>query len=79
MYLVRGMAFSPDSTKLAVAQSDNIVFVYRCCLECKMCDISMKLSILVQCTAVYHNLPSWRLIAALCCLACNRECIMRTC
>jgi intraflagellar transport protein 172 len=29
-YLVRGMAFSPDSTKLAIAQSDNIVFVYRC-------------------------------------------------
>jgi intraflagellar transport protein 172 len=28
-YLVRGMAFSPDSTKLAIAQSDNIVFVYR--------------------------------------------------
>lgn len=28
-YVVRGMAFSPDSTKLAVAQSDNIVFVYR--------------------------------------------------
>jgi intraflagellar transport protein 172 len=29
-YLVRGLAFSPDSTKLAVAQSDNIVFAYRC-------------------------------------------------
>lgn len=28
-YLVKGMAFSPDSSKLAVAQSDNIVFVYR--------------------------------------------------
>ena len=28
-YVVRGMAFSPDSTKLAVAQSDNIVFVYK--------------------------------------------------
>lgn len=28
-YVVRGMAFSPDSTKLAIAQSDNIVFVYR--------------------------------------------------
>ena len=27
------MAFSPDSTKLAVAQSDNIVFVYRLGLE----------------------------------------------
>ena len=23
------MAFSPDSTKLAVAQTDNIVFVYK--------------------------------------------------
>jgi intraflagellar transport protein 172 len=28
-YIVRGLAFSPDSTKLAVAQSDNIVFVYK--------------------------------------------------
>jgi hypothetical protein len=33
-YLVRGLAFSPDSTKLAVAQSDNIVFVYRCARAC---------------------------------------------
>lgn len=29
-FVVRAMAFSPDSTKLAVAQSDNAVFVYRC-------------------------------------------------
>jgi WD40 repeat protein len=29
-YLVKGLAFSPDSTKLAVAQSDSSVFVYRC-------------------------------------------------
>ncbi|KAF8062969.1 IFT172 [Scenedesmus sp. PABB004] len=28
-YLVTGMAFAPDSCKLAVAQSDSIVFVYR--------------------------------------------------
>lgn len=28
-YLVRGMAWSPDSTKLAIAQSDNIAFVYK--------------------------------------------------
>lgn len=28
-YLVRAMGFSPDSQKLAIAQSDNIVFVYR--------------------------------------------------
>lgn len=28
-YVVRAMGFSPDSTKLAIAQSDNIVFVYR--------------------------------------------------
>jgi intraflagellar transport protein 172 len=28
-YIVRQMAFSPDSTKLAIAQSDNIVFIYR--------------------------------------------------
>eukprot|EP01028_Stygiella_incarcerata_P009695 TRINITY_DN4643_c0_g1_i1.p1 TRINITY_DN4643_c0_g1~~TRINITY_DN4643_c0_g1_i1.p1 ORF type:complete len:1792 (-),score=469.38 TRINITY_DN4643_c0_g1_i1:1897-7272(-) len=32
-YLIRGLAFSPDSTKLAVAQSDNIVFVYKLGLE----------------------------------------------
>lgn len=29
-YIIRAMAFSPDSTKLAIAQSDNIVFIYRC-------------------------------------------------
>uniref|UniRef100_A0A1I7Y2C2 WD_REPEATS_REGION domain-containing protein n=1 Tax=Steinernema glaseri TaxID=37863 RepID=A0A1I7Y2C2_9BILA len=28
-YMVRQVVFSPDSTKLAVGQSDNIVFVYR--------------------------------------------------
>ena len=28
-FVVRGMAFSPDSAKLAIAQSDNIVFVYK--------------------------------------------------
>ena len=28
-FVVRGMAFSPCSTKLAVGQSDNIVFVYK--------------------------------------------------
>jgi intraflagellar transport protein 172 len=28
-YVVRAMSFSPDSSKLAIAQSDNIVFVYR--------------------------------------------------
>ena len=28
-YIVREMAWSPDSSKLAIAQSDNIVFVYR--------------------------------------------------
>jgi intraflagellar transport protein 172 len=28
-YIVRAMAFSPDSSKLAIAQSDNIVFVYK--------------------------------------------------
>ena len=32
-YVVRGMCFSPDSTKLVIAQSDNIVFVYRLGLE----------------------------------------------
>ena len=28
-FVVRAMVFSPDSTRLAIAQSDNIVFVYR--------------------------------------------------
>ena len=28
-YFVTGLAWSPDSSKLAVAQSDNIVFVYK--------------------------------------------------
>lgn len=28
-YIVRAIEFSPDSTRLAVAQSDNIVFVYK--------------------------------------------------
>jgi intraflagellar transport protein 172 len=26
---VRAIAFSPDSQKLAIAQSDNIVFIYK--------------------------------------------------
>ena len=32
-YTVVAMAFSPDSTKLAIAQSDNIVFIYKLGLE----------------------------------------------
>ncbi|GFY01521.1 intraflagellar transport protein 172 homolog [Trichonephila clavipes] len=28
-YVVKGMAFSPDSIRIAIAQSDNIVFVYK--------------------------------------------------
>lgn len=28
-YLVTSLVFSPDSTKLAIGQTDNIVFVYR--------------------------------------------------
>ncbi|XP_017777562.1 PREDICTED: intraflagellar transport protein 172 homolog [Nicrophorus vespilloides] len=28
-YVIKGLAFSPDSIKLAVAQSDNIVYVYK--------------------------------------------------
>ncbi|CAK4705865.1 hypothetical protein LEN26_010812 [Aphanomyces euteiches] len=32
-YLVKALAFSPDSSKLAVAQSDNIVFIYKLGLE----------------------------------------------
>lgn len=27
--MIRGLAFSPDSTKLAVGQSDSIVYVYK--------------------------------------------------
>jgi len=27
--VVKGLEFSPDGTKLAVGQTDNIVFVYR--------------------------------------------------
>jgi intraflagellar transport protein 172 len=32
-YVVRALEFSPDSSKLAVAQSDNIVFIYKIGLE----------------------------------------------
>ena len=28
-YMVKGMAFSPDSTKIAIGQTDDIVFVYK--------------------------------------------------
>lgn len=28
-YVVKSIAFSPDSTRLAVAQTDNIIFVYK--------------------------------------------------
>lgn len=28
-FIVKSLAFSPDSTMLAVAQTDNIVFVYK--------------------------------------------------
>ena len=30
-YIVRGLEFSPDSSKIAVGQTDNIVYVYRVC------------------------------------------------
>lgn len=32
-YYICGLAFSPDSTKLAVAQSDCVVYVYKLGLE----------------------------------------------
>ena len=32
-YIIRGLCFSPDSTRLAVAQSDCIVFVYKLGLD----------------------------------------------
>jgi intraflagellar transport protein 172 len=28
-YVIKGLAFSPDSTKIAVGQTDNIIFVYK--------------------------------------------------
>ncbi|CAH1772611.1 unnamed protein product [Owenia fusiformis] len=28
-YMVKGLAFSPDSTKIAIGQTDNIIFVYK--------------------------------------------------
>lgn len=28
-YIIKGLAFSPDSTKLAVGQSDNVLYVYK--------------------------------------------------
>lgn len=28
-YIVKGLAFSPDSTKIAVGQTDNIIYVYK--------------------------------------------------
>lgn len=28
-YLVKGLAFSPDSTKIAVGQTDNIIYIYK--------------------------------------------------
>jgi len=28
-YMVKGIAFSPDSSKIAVGQTDNIIFVYK--------------------------------------------------
>ncbi|XP_075811585.1 intraflagellar transport protein 172 homolog isoform X1 [Microtus pennsylvanicus] len=28
-YMVKGMAFSPDSTKIAIGQTDNIIYVYK--------------------------------------------------
>ena len=28
-YMVKGIAFSPDSTKIAIGQTDDIVFVYK--------------------------------------------------
>ncbi|KAH7315180.1 hypothetical protein KP509_21G038100 [Ceratopteris richardii] len=33
LYIVIGMVFSPDSTKLAVAQSDDIIFIYKLGLD----------------------------------------------
>uniref|UniRef100_A0A8C9QX79 Intraflagellar transport protein 172 homolog n=1 Tax=Scleropages formosus TaxID=113540 RepID=A0A8C9QX79_SCLFO len=33
-YVVKSMAFSPDSTKIAIAQTDNIIYVYKIGEEC---------------------------------------------
>ena len=32
-YIVRAICFSPDNQKIAIAQSDNIVFIYKIGLE----------------------------------------------
>lgn len=32
-YTIKDLAFSPDSTKLAIAQSDNIIFIYKIGLD----------------------------------------------
>ena len=42
-FLVKGLAFSPDSTKIALGQSDNIVFVYKIGEEWLVNFIEMKL------------------------------------
>jgi hypothetical protein len=52
-YLVRGMAFSPDSTKLAIAQSDNIVFVYRCAQLTVCCLLTLSASAKAAAFRVY--------------------------
>ncbi|KAK6295256.1 hypothetical protein J4Q44_G00344820 [Coregonus suidteri] len=33
-YVVKAMAFSPDSTKIAIAETDNIIYVYKIREEC---------------------------------------------
>jgi intraflagellar transport protein 172 len=58
-YVVRGMAFSPDSTKLAIAQSDNIVFIYRCCSKSR-CSRRQPGSN-KQCVTVQHSMLVSRL------------------
>uniref|UniRef100_A0A3Q2XZS2 Intraflagellar transport protein 172 homolog n=1 Tax=Hippocampus comes TaxID=109280 RepID=A0A3Q2XZS2_HIPCM len=35
-YVVNDMAFSPDSTRIAIGQSDNIIYVYRIGEDCKI-------------------------------------------
>lgn len=52
-YSIKGMAFSPDDTKIAIAQSDNVVFVYRIGIEWKekksICNKFVKNSSSVSC------------------------------
>lgn len=52
-YIVRALCFSPDSTKLAVAQSDCIVFVYKLGLEWG--EVSSTQALAAACMSTSHG------------------------